>query len=208
MPRAELSWHRSSSGHSHMLLVGRARQLEEISTRLEQAAGGRGSLVLLAGEPGIGKTRLADAAASKALESGFRIGWGRAWESGGAPAYYPWMQVFEALGLRLPDASIATAVDAETARFQLFRGAVEELRRASSGLPKFVVLDDLHVADVSSLLLLLFVARELRTMRVVVLGTYRDVEARMTPALAELLGRIRARRFGSPAAPLGPFRSR
>lgn len=172
-----------------MLFVGRERELGEITQRLEDAKRGRGGVVFLVGEPGIGKTRLADAVATSAEDRGFRVGWGRAWESGGAPAYYPWLQVFDAHGLKLPDASSATAVESDAARFQLFRRATEELRRASVETPRLVVLDDLHVTDRSSLELLLFVARELRTMRVIVVGTYRDVEVRLSPAVAELLAK-------------------
>src|SRR5262252_8008708 len=132
-----------------MTFVGRARELDEISKRLKEAVEGRGSLVLLVGEPGIGKTRLADTITTQATTMGFRAGWGRAWESGGAPAYYPWAQVFDAHGLRMPDASASTAVDSEAARFQLFRSAVQELRHGSAEAPRLIVLDDLHVADTS-----------------------------------------------------------
>ncbi|MET0593359.1 MAG: BREX system ATP-binding domain-containing protein, partial [Polyangiaceae bacterium] len=186
-----------------MLFVGRERELGEITQRLDEAREGRGSLVFFVGEPGIGKTRLADAVATNALSRGFRVGWGRAWESGGAPAYYPWQRVFDAHGLKLPDASSATAVESDAARFQLFRHAADDLRRASAEAPRLIVLDDLHVTDTSSLELLLFVARELRTMRAVVIGTYRDVEVRLSPAIAELLAKAAREGAAFPLRRLG-----
>src|SRR5215831_15505029 len=110
------------------LFVGRERELSELSALLESAAQGRGGLAVLSGEPGIGKSRLADEVAAEAARRGFRAAWGRAWESGGAPAYFPWTTATEALGLRVPDASLATAVESEAARFQLFRAVTQELR--------------------------------------------------------------------------------
>jgi hypothetical protein len=67
------------------VFVGRERELADLSAGLNQAASGRGSLFLLAGEPGIGKSRLADELATTARERGFLVLWGRCWEAGGAP---------------------------------------------------------------------------------------------------------------------------
>jgi hypothetical protein len=173
-----------------MIFVGRNRELAELERTLDAAAAGRGALAVLVGEPGIGKTRLADAIAAEAAARGFRVAWGRAWESGGAPAYFPWTQVLEALGRRMPDASEATALDPDTARFQLFRSVVDQLRQESATAPLLVVLDDLHVADLSSLRMLQFVARELRALRVAIVATHRDVEARWTPDVDATLARI------------------
>jgi len=83
--------------HRAERLVGRARELVVIAQALAEAEAGRGRLVLLAGEPGIGKTSLADAATAMAAERRFTVYWGRCWESGGAPAYFPWLGVLSAL---------------------------------------------------------------------------------------------------------------
>src|SRR5579859_4800335 len=80
-------------------LIGRGRELRDLEELLSHAAQGRGGLAMLVGEPGIGKTRLADAAAEAATGMGFRVAWGRAWESGGAPPYFPWSQALGVLGL-------------------------------------------------------------------------------------------------------------
>src|SRR5262245_26512063 len=76
--------------------VGRERELRALLAALDDALAGRGRLVLLEGEPGIGKTRLADELAARARERGAGVLWGRCWEAGGAPAYWPWVQATRA----------------------------------------------------------------------------------------------------------------
>jgi tetratricopeptide (TPR) repeat protein len=76
--------------------VGRERELAELRTGLADVTSGRGrvgGMFLISGEPGIGKTRLADELAGEAASRGMRVVWGRCWEGGGAPAYWPWIQV-------------------------------------------------------------------------------------------------------------------
>jgi KaiC/GvpD/RAD55 family RecA-like ATPase len=200
-------------------LIGRERELAEIAHALDGVASGRGRLVALVGEPGVGKTRLADEAAASAAARGVLVVWGRCWESGGAPPYWPWLDVLDGLCRALPDgplgdalgdgaaliAELVPAVRARMAasapgmapptpaeaRFRLWRAVAALVRRAAAtagGL--LIVLDDLHAADESSLLLLHFLARELRPTRALVLATYRDVEARLDPAAGEVLARV------------------
>src|SRR3989442_11259127 len=71
-------------------LVGRGRELDELVGALADAGAGRGSLFLVTGEPGVGKTRLVDALSARARDVGALVLWGRCWESGGAPPYWPW----------------------------------------------------------------------------------------------------------------------
>jgi class 3 adenylate cyclase/tetratricopeptide (TPR) repeat protein len=184
-------------------LVGRDRELTELEASLEEALSGRGRVGLLAGEPGIGKSRLADEFAARARDRGARVLWGRCWEAGGAPAYWPWVQSIrsyvretepERLRVELgagaatiaqmlpelravfPDLPQPTPVESEEARFRLFDAAATFLRNAASRRPIVLVLDDVHAADVPSLLLLQFVAGELRGIPILILATYRDVE--------------------------------
>jgi tetratricopeptide (TPR) repeat protein len=184
-------------------LVGRDGELAELLAGLDDAACGSGRLFLLAGNPGIGKSRLAGEAAARARDRGFKVVWGRCWEAGGAPAYWPWVQALRALvrGLdseqlraqlgagapfvaqivaevaeMLPDVRPPPPMDAEGARFRLFDAVTAFLRNAGAGQPLMLVLDDLHAADAPSILLLRFAARELGEARVLVLGAYRDIE--------------------------------
>ena len=80
-------------------IVGRRRELDALRTWLEATRNGNGRLVLCAGEPGIGKTRLAQELAGIALASGIAVAWGRCVEAEGAPAFWPWRQVLRSLGV-------------------------------------------------------------------------------------------------------------
>ncbi len=84
----------SSDGEA---LLGREREMAVLRAALASASRGRGRLVLLSGEAGIGKTRLADAFAVEARDHGARVAWGRCWEAGGAPVYWPWLQAVRSL---------------------------------------------------------------------------------------------------------------
>jgi DNA-binding SARP family transcriptional activator len=196
--------------------VGRERELGEFSSALDGAFAGRMSLLLIAGEPGIGKSRLADEASALAQGRGARILWGRCWEAGGAPAYWPWVQALRTyirngdedrirselepyaadvaqmlpeLSELFPDLPPPPSLDPEGARFRLFDSTSSFIRDAASAQPIVLVLDDLHAADKPSLLLLEFLVRSLREARLVVVGVYRDTEPRtekLTTAVAEV----------------------
>ena len=198
-------------------LVGRDEQLAALDRALAGAAAGRGRLVLVAGEPGIGKTRLAEEVARQAAARGVRVAWGRCWEGEGAPAFWPWVQVVrellagvapEQLGALLgrsggelsqllpelkelvPGLEPPPVVELAVVRFRLYQAVTGLLRRLGEAGPLLVVVDDLHWADVASLGLLGFLAGELKAARLVVLGTYRDVEVAAGEPLAETLGAL------------------
>ena len=78
------------------ILVGRDGELGELVAGLDDAASGSGRLFLLAGDPGIGKSRLAHEAAERARDRGFQVAWERCWEAGGAPVYWTWVQSLRA----------------------------------------------------------------------------------------------------------------
>lgn len=199
-------------------LVGRERELRELHRGLEAAVSGRGKLFLLAGEAGIGKTRLAAEIATEASQRGAEVLWGRCWEGGGAPAYWPWVQVIRrhaqacgrsALARQMGNgapliAEIAREVrdlfpdlavpdhppDSEEARFRLFDATGVLLRNASLDRPLALILDDLHWADEPSLLLLEFLARGLIDSRILLLGTYRNTEANLLPKVSARIGAL------------------
>ena len=170
--------------------VGRAGELAALTADLDAAVGGRGGVVLVAGEPGIGKTRLAEELAARASGRGAVVLWGRCWEGAGAPAFWPWVQVIRgyvqaqaedpaslrhdlgagaadiaqlvpAVHDRIPDLPAPPPLEPEAARFRLFDSLAGFLRTAAARRPLLLVLDDLHWADVASLALLRFVSREL-----------------------------------------------
>jgi tetratricopeptide (TPR) repeat protein len=169
--------------------VGRVQELRELRAALEEAAARQGCLLLVTGEPGIGKSRLMEELARQLPEQGWRVLVGRCWEHGGAPAYWPWMQVVRAAGSELLEClpSAPTAADPEAARFQLFDAVGRFLRKVAGSGPVLVVLDDLHAADEPSLLLLRFLAQTVTDERVVLVGAYRDAEPRVHE-LAGLFG--------------------
>lgn len=96
-----------SAPTSRPRLVGRTREYDDLRAHLDAAMAGRGQHVLLAGEPGIGKTRLADELASEAAARGAKVAWGRCWEDGGAPAYWPWIEVLRACARDGPAEALA-----------------------------------------------------------------------------------------------------
>src|SRR5262249_34647503 len=175
-----------------------------------------GRLVLLGGEAGIGKTRTAGEIATYAEQQGARVVWGRCYEGDGAPAFWPWVQVLRAgakqldaqslrsrLGTgagaianlvpeireQLGDLPVDPVSDSPETRFRLFDAIVGFLGTLALRAPLVVVLDDLHGADQSSLLLLEFVTRALRQLPVLIIGTHRDTGVRgdaLTGTLVDL----------------------
>jgi tetratricopeptide (TPR) repeat protein len=191
------------------------RELAELRAALDDTIGGKGRLFLLAGEPGIGKTRLADEFSRVAVAHGVRVHWGRCWEGGGAPAYWPLCQIIRRciegcsaaqqevlLGSSreivqlIPEfkpsrpslEETRTTSDPESARFRLFGSVATFLANAARIAPLLIVIDDLHDADQPSLQMLRFVARETKAARMMMLGTYRDAEVRQSSELGQLIG--------------------
>ena len=183
--------------------VGRERELSELIASLDDACAGRGRLVLLVGEPGIGKSRLAEELIEQARARGVRALIGRCWEAGGAPAYWPWTQalsalvqqvepgrlrgqlardgaelvrLFPELRERLPDLPVPTDPHGEGARFRLLVALAAFLRRCASFGPLAIFLDDLHAADEPSLLLLRFIVGQLAGSPILIVGCCRDTE--------------------------------
>ena len=174
-------------------LFGREAEIERAERALANAKAGHGSLLLVRGEAGIGKSSIARELAARAEASGVRVLWGRCWEAGGAMPYWPWVQVFRGLG-RNPFEHVTreqgAGADSQQQRFRLFDEATRELTASAAEQPLAILLDDLHAADLPSLFLLLFLARQLPAAPIFVLGAARAVEARMSPELVELLAKI------------------
>ncbi len=177
-------------------LVGRGDEVGVLRNALSTTIAGRGSVLLFTGEPGIGKSTLARAAATLARASGVSVHWGFSWEAGGAPAYWPWTQLLRSLvaergitarhtsGLAqiLPEVSSHAADDSalqpEQARFRLLESVRHLLVTITADSPVMIVLEDLHAADSDSLNLLHYIARHAASMPLLIVGTYREIEAR------------------------------
>ena len=171
---------------SMRVIVGRDHELADLGSALEEAASGRGSLMLVTGEPGIGKTRLLSEVAQAAAERGGRVATGRCWEEGGAPPYWPWVQIVRALGGDLEELAVSagtraapTVVVPEGERLALFDAVGSFLRVAASERLLLIVLDDLHAGDEPSLLLLRFLGDALTDARVLLVASYREGEQRV-----------------------------
>src|SRR5271167_4185230 len=86
----------TDGGNRHRPIVGRARELDVFRAAFDRMLASRRQLVLISGEPGIGKTRCADALADIAEDQGALVLWGRCHEESGAPPYWPWVQILRA----------------------------------------------------------------------------------------------------------------
>jgi DNA-binding SARP family transcriptional activator len=172
------------------LLVGYERELSSLEDVLEEALAGQDRLALISGEPGIGKTRLADELANVARARGAQVVWGRCWQGGGAPAYWPWIQVLRALGHDLVPEATGADVDVQEARFRLYDTTASVLRHAACAQPIVIVLDDLHAADQSTLTLLEFLTSAVISAPLLIVGTYRDTELSADHPFSEALAEL------------------
>jgi DNA-binding SARP family transcriptional activator len=177
--------------------VGRGDELSALVGRLSAAAAGSGSVVLLGGEPGIGKTRLAEEVAAIAAARGMRVAWSRCADEAAAPALWPWTQVLRALAPDAgpvpdgPDGSDGDAAgDSDARRTALFDRITATLAAAAGDGPLLVVLDDLHGADPLSLHLLRFLVGRITPLPVLVLATLRDSLQERTDALVHTLAEL------------------
>ncbi len=200
------------------VFVGRSYEIGALCTALDTTSSGNGRMVLLAGEPGIGKTRTASQLTKYATERHARIVWGRCHEEAGAPPYWPWIQILSAVAtgkdtgeLRrdldggaadiadiVPDIRArltdfdppSTLSDPSETRFRLFSSITQFLIRSSRRQPLVLVLDDLHWADTPALRLLEFLAQELAESRLMVIGIYRDTDLSRQHRLSDTLGAL------------------
>jgi class 3 adenylate cyclase/tetratricopeptide (TPR) repeat protein len=203
--------------------VGRDAERANLRRLVADALAGHGRLALVAGEPGVGKSRLVAELGDEAQARGMRMFTGHCVEMSGAPPYLPYVEMIEyainnprsplalveALGdvaaeiariapvLRraFPDIPPPVELPAELARRYVWNSLSEFIGRAAQGQPLLLVLEDLHWADESTVLFTEYLAPLLPEMPVLVLGTYRDQEVDLSHPLAHVIVHVERRRL-------------
>jgi tetratricopeptide (TPR) repeat protein/transcriptional regulator with XRE-family HTH domain len=191
-------------------LVGREPELGRLVGALDEMANGHGCLVLLAGEPGVGKTRLAQELMQLAEGRGFLVLTGRCYEQYASLPFFPFVEAlttamaaaspalrlevprrFSYMGAFLPDLFERPLMrEGEDVRLRIWHAVGGFLAALAAETPVALLLDDLHWADSASLELLLHLARRAAGDRVLLAGTYRDVEVNRQHPLEAALGEL------------------
>ncbi len=201
--------------------VGREAEQTELRRLLDAAVRGDGGLVMIGGEPGVGKTRLAEELLAEAIAADLQVFVGHSYEMEGAAPYVAFVEILEtalarapspqafrqALGeeaseiakllpkLRrlCPDIPPAFELPAEQERRLLFNSIAEVIARAAGSRPLLLVLDDLQWADDPTLLLVEHLAERMRDLPVLIVATYRDTEVDVGRPLAGTFEALRRR---------------
>jgi class 3 adenylate cyclase/tetratricopeptide (TPR) repeat protein/DNA polymerase III delta prime subunit len=192
--------------------VGRGQEHQRLSAAWKAVVGGERRVLLLAGEPGIGKTTLAARLAAEVHDQGAVVLYGRCDEDLGVP-YQPWIESLGQLVGHLPDEVLAAHVadrgahlarvvpelglrsgaeapataDGDAERFVLFGCVTDLLDRAARVGPLLIVLDDLHWADRPTTQLLRHLVTNLSDVPIALVGTFRDSDVASGDPAAELL---------------------
>ncbi len=181
------------------VFVGRAAELEKAERALENASSGQGAAFLIAGEAGIGKTRLASEIAARARKAGFRVHVGRSIDFVGAELpYQPFVDALRHLADRRQLERKARS------QLRMFEEMLALLSRRAAVAPVLLVLEDLHWADPSSLDLVVYLAHNIDNHPVLVLGTYRAGDPGSADGLRRLADGVRRSGSGS-VLELGPL---
>jgi predicted ATPase len=195
--------------------VGREAEISRLSAVVDGAVNGQGSLIMIGGGPGVGKTRLALEAAKYARSRGFVFLMGRCYEGEQRRPYLPFEEIIEmalvdapsaeqfrsvvgdnatelaqmapALRRVFPDLPPSLEPPAQETRRYMFQSVTDTFLRAGRSVPLFLMVDDLQWADEASLALLIHLAHRVTRMRMVVAVTYRDIDLDHSSALATTL---------------------
>jgi tetratricopeptide (TPR) repeat protein/tRNA A-37 threonylcarbamoyl transferase component Bud32 len=203
-------------------LAGRREEYAKLLTKLDAVGRGRGGTVFVSGEPGVGKTKLTEALLLEARKRGYVCNVGHSYEMDGAPPYLPFVEITEYAMRTVPPGRLRAVLGTSAAemtrivpqlrrmfpdigepldlppdqqRHYLHSQWREFLERASKNVPLVMLLDDLHWADESSLLLLEHLAGHVARLPILLLGTYRDVELEVKRPFAKVLERLTRQRL-------------
>jgi class 3 adenylate cyclase len=204
--------------------VGRAEQLQRLSAKLEQVRNGQGSIVMLRGDPGIGKTRTLEEFSELAKEHGAVTVRGACYDGEWQAPYGPFAEaigeylrlapaelgevvgrhagilarIVPALSEAFPHAAIPVGLDKEEERFRVFDSMAQVLIGISKHAPLILILDDLHWAERGTVAMLNHVAHFVSTNSILLIGAYRAAEVdRKHPFAGILAGISRQRNFES-----------
>ena len=204
----------AAAGDGRTPFVGRESERAEARRLLERAVAGHGGVLLFGGEPGVGKTRLADEVLIEARNRGCLALTGRCYETEGTPPFIPWVEMVERSAAIVPKAAFREALgDAapevaklvpevrrafpdipapielppEQQRRYLFNSFLDFVKRGTQVTPQVWLIDDLHWADDSTLLLLQHVAQHATEIPLLIVGTYRDVDLEVARPFAKTL---------------------
>ena len=208
----------AAAGLRDRVMVGRARESQAMRGHLRRLTEkGTGALVLVGGEPGIGKTTLLEAFERDAFNHGVRVHSGRPPAATGAPPFWPWVQVLDSVAAALDDEQLAAACtgaarpisqlsttiaermghppvmigdSAQALRFVLYEAVSTFLLQASPQAPTLILLDDMHWADLPSLEILSYLTPSLATRPLVVVAAYRDLPAERSAELDATLATV------------------
>ncbi|NQU07725.1 MAG: protein kinase, partial [Candidatus Abyssubacteria bacterium] len=194
--------------------VGRKSERAELQRFLLQAAQGQGSLVMIGGEPGAGKTRITEELVADARRHGFMTLTGHCYEMEGAPPYIPFVEILQSiiravepdtlldtlgsgapeaaklapeLRERFPDIPEPRKLGPEQERLYLFNNLRDFFERLARQRPLLLVFEDLHWADESTMLLIQHIVQQIRDMPILMVNTYRDTELDVARSLARAL---------------------
>jgi DNA-binding SARP family transcriptional activator len=197
-------------------LVGRQDELAALDQAVDRAVAGQGRIVLVSGEPGIGKTRLVEEVARRAAPRAVTVAWGRCVE-GEMPAFWPWTQLVRSLADELEPSTVRAALvtgaadiaqvvpevkelvgpieapdvlDAESARLRLYEAVASFLARLAQDRPLLLVFDDLQWGDLPSTRLLQYLAVPIASARIALVATYRDADVGLDHPLTPVLGAL------------------
>jgi tetratricopeptide (TPR) repeat protein len=204
--------------------VGREEELADLQRTLEQVLTGSGLFMLLAGEAGVGKTRLAEELARHARSRGLRVFRGHCYETEGAPPYMPFVEILRdyiqgrpddvlldelgedapeiaklapELARRIPIDGDSSPLPPEQERYRLLETVRRWLKRMADRRPILLVIEDVHWAEPASCVLLRHLAPTLTTAPIFVLATCREEDIEASPSLTAALaefGRVQVYR--------------
>ncbi len=202
--------------------VGRTTELEALRAAFDDSLSGHTRVVMVVGEPGIGKTRTVEELGVYASVRGAQVLWGHSYEGDIGVPYLPFVEalrtfvrelsddghlldpdagcaevatIIPELRDRLPQLAVLPSLDGDAERRRLFEGVSSFLVAATRIRPLVIVLDDMHWSDKPSLLLLVHLARRVSNSRLLIVGTYRDVELERSHPLAETIATLRRERL-------------